>query len=213
MELRNVEDLLKAKLKPGVTVKSFSTKALTSVGDNYGSTMYALSVELKNENSEEEEESLELVAKMLPTNPDFYNMFQVDKTFVKESCIYTIVAPKLRSFQLDKNIPENQLLDVFCECYGARLSLDPMKTTLDNDAVLILENLKVKGYKVGDRSEGFHLEHSEFVLRNLAHFHAVPIAFRRERPDDFQQNILPHLKKLDMDAGLKKETYEEMIQV
>lgn len=212
VELRELEALLQEKLHPTQKIKGFSTRSLTLVGDNYGSTMLALTVALED-SSTGDQDQLELVAKMVPSNPDFYKMFQVEETFVKESSIYTIVAPTLRAFQREKGVPEDQLLDSFVDCWGSRTSLDPEKKALDSDAVLILENLKFKGFTVGDRSKGFNLKHSEFILKNLASFHAVLIAYRKERPEECKEKILPYLNKLDMDAGVGEQSMKEMLEV
>lgn len=211
-ELRNLGDVLKSQLGTMLEVKDFKTKYLTSVGDNYGSTMLALTVFVKNHNNGNEQK-MELVAKMCPTNQTLFDIFQIDITFVKESCIYTIVAPELMKLQLEKQVPENEILDTFIQCYGARSSLNPSANKVDENAVLILENLKFKGFQVGERSRGFDAEHTELILRNLARFHAVPIALRYDKPDTFKEKVEPYLQKIDIDAGVEKESLMQMKQV
>lgn len=205
-------DLVLEKLPANWKIKECSTRPLTAPGDHYGSSMKAVTVSLVHETTREEK-SLQLIAKMCPTSTELCEAFQVDKTFVKEAAMYTVVAPLLRTFQEEHGIPEDQRVDSFIECFGARKSLDATKDTVDSDAVLILENLNFKGFEVGDRSKGFDLKVSEFVLRNLAKFHAVLIAYRVHRLGEFMVQVLPHLKKLAMGGGMDKETLRRMRQV
>lgn len=72
---------------------------------------------------------------------------------------------------------------------------DPTSDTVDDDAVLLLENLKVSGYDIADRMKGFDLKSAEVVIKDLAVFHAIPIALKVLRPDVFKAKIMPHLKE------------------
>lgn len=202
---------MKSKLGD-VEVKDFKTKYLTSVGDNYGSTILALTVFLRHTDNGKEQ-TVELVAKMCPTNQTLFDIFQIDITFVKETCIYTMVAPELRKLQLDKQVPRDKMLDTFIKCYGARTSLNPAVNKVDENAVLILENLKFRGFTVGDRVKGFDAEHTMFILKHLARFHAVPIALRYDKPAVFREKVEPYLVKIDIDAGAKKDNLMKMKQV
>lgn len=211
MQLRNLNELLQGKLPPNYKIKDHAMKSLTVVGDNYGSTIFALTIFLEEEVTGKED-TLQLVAKMLPRNPYFYKMFQVDVTFVKESSMYAIVAPTLKAFQHEKGVPKEHVIDYFVEYWGSRQCLDPASDILDPDAVLVLENVKFKGFTVGDRAKGFDLAHAKFVLKNLANFHAILIAYRNDRPEEFKEMILPHLNKLDIDGGVKPDSMNEMMQ-
>lgn len=205
-------DLIQQKLPPNWKIVESSTKPLTSVGDNYGSSINSLTVSLENETTNEEK-TLQLIAKMCPTDPGLCQAFQVDKTFVKEAAMYTDVAPLLRAYQVEKGLPGDQLIDSFIECFGARQSLDPTKDTVDSEAVLLLENLNYKGFRVGERSKGFNLKDTEFILRHLAQFHAVLIAFQRDRPESFKDKVLPYLNKLDLVAGMDQQILKRMREV
>uniref|UniRef100_A0A1L8DNF4 Putative juvenile hormone-inducible protein n=1 Tax=Nyssomyia neivai TaxID=330878 RepID=A0A1L8DNF4_9DIPT len=206
-EVRDLVGLLTPKLN-GKKVMECTTRYLTSVGDNYGSTMLALDVKLCSMAGQEE--YLQLVAKMCPTNQMLLEIFQVDITFTKEMAIYMMSVPAFLALQEDQKCPESEKLDVFIKCYGSRTSLAPCATFVDADAVLLLENIKIKGYSVGDRSKGFDMDHTELILRNIAKFHAAPIALRHKNPQLFEQNVRLHLKKIDIDEGLTSEAAAEM---
>uniref|UniRef100_A0A1B0GJS4 CHK kinase-like domain-containing protein n=1 Tax=Lutzomyia longipalpis TaxID=7200 RepID=A0A1B0GJS4_LUTLO len=206
-EVRDLECLLSTKLN-GRKVIECTTRHLTAVGDNYGSTMLALDVKLSP--ADGEEEFLQLVAKMCPTNQMLLEIFQVNITFTKEMAIYMVSVPEFLRLQADEGCPDDEKLDVFIECYGSRTSLSPTEASVDADAVILLENIKIKGYTVGDRAKGFDLEHTELILRNVAKFHAAPIALRHKDAQLFDQKVRAHLKKIDIDEGLTSEAAAEM---
>lgn len=212
MEIRNLSAVLEGKLKPHFKIKDYSVKPLTKTGDNYGSYINAVSINLVDEETFEEEK-LEIVTKELPKSDEFRQLFQVERTFIKESSMYTIVAPLLLAFQRQRGFPEDEILDAFVKCIASRKSLDPSKDNVDDGALLVLENLNFSGFKTGDRIQGFDLEHSELILRTLAKFHAVLIAFRRDKPKEFSSQILPFLDKLDIDYGVAPQELNKMIEV
>lgn len=207
-----MRDFVQSKLPSHLRIKEFSTRPLTAVGDNWGSSLTALTILVVDEKCGAEK-TLHWVAKMCPKDPALCRAFQVERTFVKESAMYTTVAPILQDFQSSNNIPEDQILDSFIECYGSRVSMDPTKDTVDDGAVLLLENISYKGYQIGDKTKGFDLENTEFILRHLAKFHAVLIAFRKMQPEMFQDKVLPCLNKIEVSGGMDKETLQRMRQV
>ena len=153
-EIRNLEELLSTHFGATYEILDHSTTNLTALGDNYGSTILALSVKLRNRLTKDEE-TVELVAKMAPKDPMFFNLFQVPVSFPKEASMYTSVARALKDHQEKHSVPEDLYLDCFCECFGVRRNLTGSEI-VDMDAVLVLENLKPKGFACGSRSEGCH---------------------------------------------------------
>lgn len=93
----------------------------------------------------------------------------------------------------------------------------------DGDALLVLENLKVKGYQTGSLLEG-HNKRNTFkilevgrrtiqlcslfdqlmskkyfsILQSVAKFHALPIALRLLRKSVFDTHVKPYLKPIDL---------------
>lgn len=205
-EIRDLEGVLGSKLGEKYEIIGYSTTSLTAVGDNYGSTMLSLTVTVKDKSSGGGQENWDLVAKMSPTVPMLRDIFQIDLTFPKECSIYTTAAPELNKFQRESKVPRQLQLNVFCDCFGAR--------DKDNEPILVLENLKMQGYEIGDRSKGFdQVPLIEYILTNLAQFHAVPIALRYAKPEVFAQKIRPSLDKLCMEKGMQPGVHKEMFEV
>lgn len=174
-EIKDIFELLKPIIDENSTYISHKTKLLNAPGENYGSLMLSLDVLLK-ENGEDK--TINTVVKLCPPNEWLRRMFATDITFQKEVKFYLELVPALYQFQLEYKKPEHEIMDIFPKCLGARLNLNKSLDVVDENAVLILENLKTKGYKTGDRMVGFDLEEAEYTLKYLAYFHAVPLAYR-----------------------------------
>lgn len=213
VEIKDLQSLLSHKIGPDYSIVDYSTKNLTALGDNYGSLMLSLTVNLRHCQSGEEK-TLDLVAKMAPRNPIFFAVFQIPVTFPKESAMYTVIAEEYKRHQVERSVPELLRSDPFCQCFGSRRNLEsPSEGVADLDAVLLLENLKMKGFVCGDRTKGFNKTDTEFILRHLARFHAVPIAIRYGKPTVFEEKFMPYLKKVNMTLGMDSTMKAEVDDV
>ncbi|XP_052897388.1 uncharacterized protein LOC128304267 [Anopheles moucheti] len=228
--IRDLDGLLGPVLPGGTRVLGYESEFLTAPGDNYGSTMLAVTVRTtrtaspaaevieQKENTDNEDqppvELLHLVAKMRPSSEEFLEIFQIDTTFVKEAAVYLKIVPTLLTLQREQGYDgDDELIDVFCRCYNARVSLDPSVEKVDQDGVMLFENLKHAGYVTADRRQGFNREQARYVLQKLALFHAIPIALRYLKPEVFEAGIHKYLVKIDIDAGLSPETLRQMMDV
>lgn len=111
-------------------------------------------------------ELLHLVAKMRPSSEEFLEIFQIDITFVKEAAVYLKIVPSLLALQREQGFDgDGELIDVFCRCFNARVSLDPTVEKVDQDGVMLFENLKLAGYVTADRRKGFNRELARYVLK------------------------------------------------
>lgn len=191
-QIKNLEQVLRPYLKGHNKILKSTIKCLTQPGENYGSLM--LSVDIVLTCNENKEKTLHLVAKMCPPNEWLRKMFNIPVTFKKEESIYKEVSLVFREFEQEYGIPH--MTDFFPKYYGSRLSLDANSKEVDNDAVLLLENLKTQGYAVGDRIEGFDLQTSEAVVKALATFHAVALAVKIKKPEIFRKRIAPNVEKM-----------------
>ncbi|KAJ8917141.1 hypothetical protein NQ315_012633 [Exocentrus adspersus] len=192
-KVSDLHGLLSKTLGKGIQVLDEETTLLTAPGEHYGSIMLALKVKIKNPELDGGEEVLHLAAKLIPANEMLRKAFDIYVTFKKEVYAYTRSIPALVQLQLEYNVPRERIIDIFPKCYGARLSLDDNFSEVDEDAVILFENLKVQGYKTEDRLVGFDLEGARIVVRDLAKFHALPIALKLLKPQVFKEQILPSL--------------------
>lgn len=71
--------------------------------------------------------TIRLAIKFPVTNAILTEIFQPTITCVKENAFYTEIVPALFQFQREYGINDNDLIDIFIHCYGARISLESSK--------------------------------------------------------------------------------------
>lgn len=72
--------------------------------------------------------TIRLAVKFPVTNDILTSIFQPTITCVKENAFYTEIVPALFQFQRECGINSNDLIDIFIQCYAARLSHDTSKS-------------------------------------------------------------------------------------
>nr|XP_022907459.1 uncharacterized protein LOC111418971 isoform X1 [Onthophagus taurus] len=188
MEIQNIKDLIGPLLKGNKKYLSHEQEKLLQVGENYGSVILKLVVYCEDENGKKEEHHC--IAKLVPPSSYIQKIFKTKITFKKEIRIYDTIIPLLRSFGEEHGV--KNLLPFFGKYIGSRISLNPKSVDVDNDAALILRNLSYDGYVVCDRFIGFNKETMELLLKDLATMHATTIGYKLQKPEEFNQKILPH---------------------
>ncbi|KAK9874642.1 hypothetical protein WA026_005468 [Henosepilachna vigintioctopunctata] len=191
-QLVNIVELLRTHYGSDIEVQKQHADILTGPGEHYGSIILKVDLELKINGVLQ---ILNLVAKKIPVNELLQKAFDVQVTFKKEAFAYTITIPTLLDFQKEFGFPEDKLINFFPKCYGYRYNLEGTNEHIDQNGALLLENLKTVGYETVDRLVGFDLESSMVILKNLARFHAVPLALKLLRPEVFKEKVLPGLVK------------------
>ncbi|KAJ8871952.1 hypothetical protein PR048_028292 [Dryococelus australis] len=170
----------------GQEIVSYEATNLTAAGDNYGSVMVAVDVTLQSG------KVLNIVAKMFPESEVVQQHFQSHLSMRKEVDVYLLVSSEFEKIQEEQSVPLSERLHIFCHCPGARLTLQGYddRPLADEDSILLLENLKVQGYRVADRVLGQDLIHAELVMTDLAKFHATGLAIKLRKPDVFRSKIM-----------------------
>ncbi|XP_018321722.1 uncharacterized protein LOC108734592 [Agrilus planipennis] len=200
LQIKSLDNLLKNALQPGEQLKSYSTKNLTSAGDNYGSIMLSITLNIHNTSTKENYEK-HLVGKMPLVNEFFRNIFKVDLTFKKEALIYRDVLPFFNKFYKNRTSTE---LDMFPKYLGGQLNYDKSTDRIHNDSIIFLEDLKIKGYKTLDRFKGFDENTAKIVIQALATLHATTIAIKLDDIWLFHKLFLSNLEYVSaFDGGIE----------
>lgn len=217
-EIENFEEIIDPYLKEkGLKLLSYKSRFLTNPGENYGSTMLGITMNVQKSDGNIKE--FECVAKLPPMLQEFWEMFQPENTFITETKFYTVLAPEFKKLQIEAGILKNDIIDIFPKCYGFRFNLNTKSYNnnddekVDKNATLVLENLMTCGYKCGDRFQGFDYEHTLIILRDLAYFHALSVALRKLKPELFQTKIKPFIKKLDFGENMNDEMKQQFDDV
>ncbi|XP_046812769.1 uncharacterized protein LOC124421539 [Vespa crabro] len=189
--LYQLEPLLRSMLGNELIVENYTSNTFLPPGENYGSTILAIDAVIKREKNAERED-LHMIAKMAPPTEFQRRVFNSPFTFKKEIFMYERLLPYYRLMEKEFGVDENELFDVIPKYYGSRLSLDPEKD-FDDNAVILLENLKIRDYYTGKREIGVDLDHSKLAVRAMARFHALGIAMKHNKPDEY--NIIREASK------------------
>ncbi|XP_037711093.1 uncharacterized protein LOC119548080 [Drosophila subpulchrella] len=202
----------------GARLTKYRTSKVTQPGENYGSVLLAIHAQLQRLDGELFEE--QLVAKIPPTDPKYWQFFQPERTCLTENAVYKVLAPALTILQDEVGIPPDKQFKGFSRYYGSRVSLNSNSSKVDQNAVLVLENLRSSGYVSGQRLRSYDLPHTLLALKYMAEFHALPLALRLLRPKLFREEVLPFFQKFDWHAAapewktvMKAETLEDIRRV
>lgn len=150
IELRELEPLLQKSLADDrLEVLEYRTEPLLQLGENYGSTILKVIATIRKNDGEEE--TLEMVAKMLPGSDFQRKIFDSSYTFRKEAFLYEELIPSYQS--LEREFGVKDVFDIVPKLYGVRFSLKA-DDEFDDDAVILMENLKVRGYYMAERRIG-----------------------------------------------------------
>ncbi|XP_066256373.1 uncharacterized protein [Euwallacea similis] len=201
-KIEKLEDLIKNSI--GGVLLEQHTQSLLPPGENYGSVMYKVDFKVKKGRRLENHHA---VAKCTPINQMTQEIFNIKETFKAEIAWYTTVIPALKKFAKDQGLERD--LDFFQEFYGARISLDPKSDTVDLDGVILTENLKYRGFYNIDRHLGFDSSTTFSILKDLATFHAVPLAMRLKYPALFDTKVGPYCPKFGSAEGPGKEQMDK----
>nr|CAI5861545.1 unnamed protein product [Callosobruchus analis] len=140
-KIEKLEDLVAEYIDGQKKIVASKVARLTQPGENYGSEILKVDLVLKSDESGTEER-LGVVAKLIPEDEFARKIFDVQYSFVAESEFYNTIVPTLQQFQKQQGMQE--MYDFFPKFYGARKNLDG-SDTVDENAVLLLENLTASG--------------------------------------------------------------------
>ncbi|XP_063994404.1 uncharacterized protein LOC135171757 [Diachasmimorpha longicaudata] len=183
LSLQNIQSLLQSTLGDKLTVESYVTEDLLPPGENYGSIMSSVHVIINN-HEEGKIEELHLVAKSPPPIEMQREIIDSSVIFRKEIFMYSKLIPFYRRLETASGVRQEDVLEVSPMYYGSKLLHHPERPG-EYDAVILLENLKPKGYYCVDRRFGCNLPHAKLAVKTMAQFHALGMAVKEKDPDFF----------------------------
>ncbi|XP_066143503.1 uncharacterized protein [Euwallacea fornicatus] len=201
--------------KSGANISIEDVKSLTAPGENYGSLLLSLTILIEDAASGKTE-SLQAVAKAVPKNDFIQNFFMSSLTFKKELHFYKTVVPRMRRFQLDQGMED--VVDFTANFYGGRLALEGYSGKADKNAVIIMENLKTRGYVIAERSVGFDFDTACLIIKNIALLHVLPIAIKMKNRELFDVMVEPYIQYTDvftqsMSKDMQNESIEDILNL
>ncbi|XP_028146574.1 uncharacterized protein LOC114340055 [Diabrotica virgifera virgifera] len=94
----------------------------------------------------------------------------------REIYFYRNVVSSYQRFLQEKNLSEKDFLSI-PKCYKTFLS--------DTEEVIVLEDIKPKGYQLFNRHLPMNLSHIKMVLTSLAKLHSISFALKAQKQDEF----------------------------
>ncbi|XP_028129628.2 uncharacterized protein LOC114325696 [Diabrotica virgifera virgifera] len=195
-KIKNFEELISDYIGPNKNVVDTKVSNLTAPGENYLSEIIRIDVVVQDKDANHQEH-LSLVAKLCVEHEFFGPTYNLTKN---EIIFYENIVLAIKNFHKRHGLPPPSFYPDYA---GGRFNLAVEDDKPDMNAVLILENLAPKGYKNLDRYVGFDLTAAKLILKDLATFHAVPMAMRLKDCEEFATLIkrlsvqFPHKGKQD----------------
>lgn len=125
----------------------------------------------------ESDKQLTVVIKTPPENLTRRNDFGSMELFKREVYMYNEVLPEFVKFQEERKINKSFGFFNFPKCYWA--DYDEEK----NDSVIILEDLRLNGYKMWSKFNPVNYEHTKLLMEALGRLHGVSFAMKHQRPE------------------------------
>ncbi|ETN60259.1 CHKov1 [Anopheles darlingi] len=153
------------------TIEGLDVQAATESGDNFVSVMYRVSVQVTSGVSGERQD-ISLIVKALPNMGLSEEMITSLNVFPKEIAMYTEVLPAFERLYRERGVEV---------AFGPRC----LKHCSQPTDIIVMEDLKDRGYRMANRREGLDMEHCKKLLRRLAQFHAASaVQYERNGPYD-----------------------------
>lgn len=147
----------------------FDIRSAAANGQNYGSSVYRISVTLSSDTKSDQNLSLfvkipvsdeTILAKLLE-----FNVYKTEIEF------YSQIVPKIHAIQSAQFVGASPFM---ATCYGV----------CENYDVLLLEDVASKSYFMLDRP--FNFDETKFLLEKLASFHAINAILQQQNSEIFE---------------------------
>ncbi|XP_065095115.1 uncharacterized protein LOC135717002 [Ochlerotatus camptorhynchus] len=127
----------------------------------------------------------DLFCKIPPLNAARREQFNSMILFEREILLYSTVLPAMFEFQREKGICEAEGFFNVPKCYLTLFDAE------NDESVILMENLRNKGYRMGNKLELVDYDHARLVMTHLGRLHGLSLALRDQKPELFAKFKLP----------------------
>lgn len=160
----------------GIHDYSLDIKRGSEVGDGFLSELSCITI-FENDS----DKKLNILCKVAPLNENRRKEFFSNVVFNRESYFYNKLMPTFAKFQDEKNLPKNAQFQAYPKCFSA-ISDDESE-----HYVIIMEDLRPQGFKMWNKATAVPIENMRLAMRELGKFHALSIAMKDQRPNEFAE--------------------------
>ncbi|XP_037896110.1 uncharacterized protein LOC119641470 [Glossina fuscipes] len=160
-------------------IKNFCLTPATVKGENYFSVLYSLRVEYTLKTASNHTQLAAFIVKSKLENELMAQLEDDFDIYQREKQYYAVISEEFE--KLLNSVNEN--------CF-----LQPRVNYID-DRVIVMENLKLKGYNIKDVREGLDLNQCHLVIQKLAKFHALSMVLYKKNPDIFRYHLSANISE------------------
>ncbi|EFA02417.1 uncharacterized protein LOC663797 [Tribolium castaneum] len=175
-----INDIIKKKSGlSDICVKKIELGASSKKGDSYLSNICRFTINATGKTQEGHQESISIpvIVKYLPKNIARRKTYRSTDFFENEIIFYEKILSAFQKFQNEAKTADkfdNIPLVLSTCCDG------------ENDYVA-MQDLSFEGYTSAERGAGLDYPHTVAILQVLARFHAVSLAFKDKKPQEFEK--------------------------
>jgi hypothetical protein len=160
-------------------IKHFSVQISGSSEKGEGFAGDILFVSVKGTDKNGIEKKCEFVLKCSKPSEALRENTVIQDIFLNEIYVYDKIFPLFQKFQTDKGVDDS--FQSVPRCYGT--------FTSKSREVVILENLKSKGYELWTYKRPLTRNHINLVVKEYGKLHAISVALKEQQPEQFQEVI------------------------
>ncbi|XP_067006713.2 uncharacterized protein [Anabrus simplex] len=162
----------------GATVIKCEIAQMAINKDGFASLLFSVDLWL---NCDGKRTSDSIIVKIMFFDDKLRAAFQSEKQFANEIHFYSKVLP------LFESVAGAQLL--FPRYYYSSISSSPEGKCREEDAVIVMEDLRPKGFRLGNRSS-LDFDHCVLALKQIGRFHALSYAMKHLDEEAFHRDVV-----------------------
>ncbi|XP_050086877.1 uncharacterized protein LOC126571973 [Anopheles aquasalis] len=125
------------------------------------------------------------LCKIPPINEARRKQFPSLLIFARETLAYSKFLPQMFAYQREKGISEADGFFNAPKCYHTYCNEET------EESIIIMEDLRLQSYRMWDKMKTVNYEHARLVMEQLGRLHAVSLALKRDKPEEFEHFKVP----------------------
>jgi hypothetical protein len=173
------------KVRPGIAklVKAVSEEhgihnhIITDIKTNQKGEGYLGEIFMITVKDADSDNHLDMVIKAAFIDEKVREMVPIRMSFQNEIYFYSTVHPALKKFEKERGVSSTVKFAPKC----LKVSLQ------EQEEMLALENLRVSGFEIFDKTKILDEDHVELIFKTYGHFHAYSFALRDQEPEKYEK--------------------------